>query len=99
MLDGTLMKQPELDHNVYILGAGFSRDGGLPLVNDFLERMGDCLESDSLNAKGREAIQKVFQFRLKAAAAAAELHFVEEALVCQPPFTCNEIRGLKQTIA
>jgi hypothetical protein len=62
--------KPELDHNVYILGAGFSRDAGLPLVNDFLERMGDCLESDSLQPRGREAIQKVFEFRLKAAAAA-----------------------------
>src|SRR5258708_40256032 len=64
------MKQPELDHNVYILGAGFSRDAGLPLVNDFLGRMGDCLDSDSLEPRGREAIQKVFEFRLKAAAAA-----------------------------
>src|SRR5437660_11857644 len=32
--------------------------------------MGDCLESDSLQPRGREAIQKVFEFRLKAAAAA-----------------------------
>ena len=24
------------DHNVYILGAGFSREPGLPLINDFL---------------------------------------------------------------
>ena len=27
------------DHNVYILGAGFSRDAGLPLLGDFLEKM------------------------------------------------------------
>jgi len=62
--------KPELDHNVYILGAGFSFDAGLPLVNDFLERMGDCLDSDSLNQRSRMAISKVFEFRLKAAAAA-----------------------------
>jgi hypothetical protein len=27
------------DHNVYILGAGFSADGGLPLIPNFLTRM------------------------------------------------------------
>jgi hypothetical protein len=26
------------DHNVYILGAGFSSDAGAPLINDFLDR-------------------------------------------------------------
>jgi hypothetical protein len=26
------------DHNVYILGAGFSRDAGAPLIHDFLDR-------------------------------------------------------------
>src|SRR5438270_6443857 len=62
--------KPELDYNVYILGAGFSFDAGLPLVNNFLERMGDCLEFDSLDDRGRNAIQEVFEFRKKAAAAA-----------------------------
>ncbi len=34
---------PETDHVVYILGAGFSADAGLPLVNNFLDVMRDCL--------------------------------------------------------
>lgn len=60
------------DHNVYILGAGFSRQAGMPLVFDFLLRMRDSVEW--LRAKGRnkeiEAISNVLNFR-KAAASAA----------------------------
>jgi hypothetical protein len=64
------MTQPQLDHNVYILGAGFSFDAGLPLLNNFLMRMADCLDSGALDDRGRAAILKVFEFRLRAAAAA-----------------------------
>jgi hypothetical protein len=65
----TMSNKPELNHNVYILGAGFSVDGGLPLINNFLERMGDSLQW--LDDKREiEAIQQVFRFRLSAAAAA-----------------------------
>ena len=63
--------KPELDHNVYILGAGFSFDGGMPLIINFLERMGDSL--DWLGAgrvRETKAINQVFKFRLSAAAAA-----------------------------
>src|SRR6266850_6689400 len=60
------------DHNVYILGAGFSCDGGLPTLPEFLTKMRDChpwlLErSRTLEA---EAIKDVLQFRLDAASAA-----------------------------
>jgi hypothetical protein len=63
----------EPDHNLYILGAGFSKNAGLPLIADFLNVMRDCCEW--LHAKeGRElaieAINEVFKFRLKAASAA-----------------------------
>ena len=30
------------DHNVYILGAGFSAQAGLPLITDFMNRMRDA---------------------------------------------------------
>jgi SIR2-like domain len=64
--------RPKINHNVYILGAGFSFDGGIPLVKDFLERMGDSLEW--LYAHDRtteaEAVQEVFSFKLRAAGAA-----------------------------
>lgn len=60
------------DHNVYILGAGFSREAGLPLVSDFLVRMRDS--HPWLMSKGRQkeadAVQKVLEFRLEAASAA-----------------------------
>src|SRR6266436_1423071 len=60
------------DHNVYILGAGFSFEAGLPLINNFLVRMRDSHEW--LKAQGRlaeaDAVQKVLEFRLKAASAA-----------------------------
>ncbi|MDX6403153.1 MAG: hypothetical protein QOH70_608 [Blastocatellia bacterium] len=64
--------QPNINHNVYILGAGFSADGGVPVVSNFLERMADSM--DWLSSEGRtreaEAVQSVFSFRLRAAGAA-----------------------------
>jgi hypothetical protein len=32
------------DHNVYVLGAGFSREAGYPLIADFTMKMRDALE-------------------------------------------------------
>lgn len=60
------------NHNVYILGAGFSRFRGLPLISDFMMRMRDALESHALQGHDREcaAIETVLDFRLKASAAA-----------------------------
>jgi hypothetical protein len=60
------------DHNVYILGAGFSREAGLPLISDFLSQMRDSY--DWLVQQGREreakAVDEVLKFRLAAASAA-----------------------------
>ena len=61
------------DHNVYILGAGFSRDARLPLMYDFLDRMRDSIDwlrGQEGRERELEEVYKVFQFRLKAAAAA-----------------------------
>jgi hypothetical protein len=59
------------EHNVYILGAGFSVEGGLPLVGNFLNRMRDS--HPWLISQGRtkeaEAVQLVLEFRLKATSA------------------------------
>lgn len=59
-------------HNVYILGAGFSRDAGLPLIADFLDQMRESANwiVDNGTKQEVEALQKVFQFRLRAAGAA-----------------------------
>lgn len=63
---------PSNNHNVYILGAGFSASAGLPLMGSFLNRMRDALES--LSAEGRreerKAIESVLKYRLDAASAA-----------------------------
>lgn len=57
--------------NVYILGAGFSADAGLPTIADFLNQMRDC--ADWLAQQGRQAelaaVGAVLEFRHDAAAA------------------------------
>jgi len=56
------------NHNVYILGAGFSRDAGLPLISDFLIRMRDSIGwLDEQNRKKElAAVENVFKFMLAA---------------------------------
>jgi hypothetical protein len=61
------------DHNVYVLGAGFAADAGPPLVKDFMNRMRDAaawLQGQTGRAPEIEAIDRVLEFRLRAAAAA-----------------------------
>lgn len=61
------------DHNVYILGAGFAAEAGLPLIKDFTNRMRDAapwLEAQASREREQEAISRVLEFRLRAAAAA-----------------------------
>jgi hypothetical protein len=61
------------DHNVYILGAGFAAEAGLPLMRDFMNRMRDAaawLEQQDAREREVEAISRILEFRLKAAAAA-----------------------------
>jgi hypothetical protein len=61
------------DRNVYILGAGFSAEAGLPLIKNFMNRMRDAaawLEEKGDRRVEVEAIESVLEFRLRAAAAA-----------------------------
>ena len=61
------------DTVVYILGAGFSRAAGFPLMHDFMTAMRDChtwLAGDESRGQERQAIDEVLNFRLRAAAAA-----------------------------
>lgn len=64
------------NHNVYILGAGFSADAGIPVVRGFLNCTRDC--QDWLASEGRkeeaEAIDSILSFRLAAASAAERMH-------------------------
>jgi len=60
------------DHNVYLLGAGFSFTAGLPLMASFLNRMRDTLEAFQKEGRQEEcqAIGEVLDYRLQAASAA-----------------------------
>ena len=72
------------NHNVYILGAGFSRLRGLPLIGDFMMKMRDALEYHAGQQHHREvsAIEDVLAFRLRASSAAyrvqVELENIED---------------------
>ena len=76
----------ETNHNVYLLGAGFSWGAGMPLVKEFLNKMRDSV--DWLRSENREdeskAVQSIFEFRLRAAAGAyrAQINIenIEESL-------------------
>lgn len=61
-----------LDNNVYILGAGFSTEAGMPLISNFLNMMREStewLESEQRMTE-LDAVAQVFRFRLSASAAA-----------------------------
>ena len=64
------------DHNVYILGAGFSVDAGIPVLNDFLFQMRASL--NWLQEQGRhlefDAVRRVLTFRKEAASAGLRIN-------------------------
>jgi hypothetical protein len=74
--------QAHNDRNVYILGGGFSRDAGLPLVAGFMDTMRDSVEWLVANKRPREAsaVGEVLDFRLKAAAAAYRVRLDVESV-------------------
>jgi hypothetical protein len=55
------------DHNVYILGAGFSAARGLPLISNFMFCLRDAHEWLVQQGRTREAqsVERVLQFRLE----------------------------------
>lgn len=68
------MATPELHnhHNVYILGAGFSADAGLPIIAKFMAvmRLAASKYAEEGCDEERDAIATVLEYRLRAAAAA-----------------------------
>ena len=58
-----------VDHNVYVLGAGFSKDANMPLVAEFLNRMRDSQQWLVNQGRGRKqkSVEEVLKFRLEAA--------------------------------
>lgn len=66
------MNQIYNNNNVYVLGAGFSKEANMPLTKDFLIRMreaADWLETNE-DTQSIKHIRDVFDFRLKASGAA-----------------------------
>ncbi len=63
--------RPNNDNKVYILGAGFSAEAGLPLIDSFLGRMRDAVNWLEKNSREGElrAIERVLKFRHESAAA------------------------------
>jgi hypothetical protein len=63
--------RPNNDNNVYILGAGFSADAGLPTISSFLACMRDAIDWLELAGRSKEcaAIERVLEFRHKSAVA------------------------------
>jgi hypothetical protein len=55
----------ENNHNVYIVGAGFSTYGGMPVVRNFMDRLRDSVDWLREMGKQRElnAIRDVLRFR------------------------------------
>lgn len=66
------MKNINTNHNVYILGAGFSVDAGMPLVKDFIIKMREAAEW--LERQDRkielQSIERVLDFRRESSSAA-----------------------------
>lgn len=59
------------DHNVYILGAGFSKDAGAPLIHDFLDRAREFFDDpdSALDPHERAQFEAVFKFKREVAKA------------------------------
>ncbi len=91
------------NHNVYILGAGFSCDAGLPVVRDFLNRMRDNIEwlHNEKREEEAKAVERIIQFRLEAAAAAYRAHVnienIEELFSLASAWKGNELTNQMTT--
>jgi len=94
--------RPNNDNNVYVLGAGFSAEAGLPLIASFLGRMRDAVDWLEQNDRGEErlAIERVLQFRHESAAAGYRInidldnieHLFSLAAAKPGPATTEDIR-------
>lgn len=69
-------EDPFTDHNVYILGAGFSAAAEIPVLNEFLHGMRSSLSWLSAHKRTDElsAVREVLQFRKRAASAALRVN-------------------------
>jgi hypothetical protein len=57
------------DHNIYIVGAGFSYEAGYPLIRNFMEKMRETAIWQEKNSRETKEIEAVLKIRLEAAPA------------------------------
>lgn len=95
----------ENNHNVYIIGAGFSARAGLPLVRTFLDAMRDSHPWLVDEERDREAaaVKKVLQYRLRSSAAAynvqLDLENIEELFSLESTELASEESAIRLAIA
>src|SRR5260370_30764742 len=70
----------DYDRNVYILGAGFSHEAGIPMIAEFMFVMRDCIPWLRKLSRDDEAaaVERVFEFRRQAASAAERVNLNAE---------------------
>ncbi|EQD24443.1 MAG: hypothetical protein D084_Lepto4C00437G0003 [Leptospirillum sp. Group IV 'UBA BS'] len=66
------------DHNVYILGAGFSQEAGYPLISNFMEKMREATQWLEENHYETKELNTVLELRKDAAKAAYHVNFDPE---------------------
>lgn len=67
------------NHNVYILGAGFSADAGYPLMRNFIDKMREAAaQKKSRAGEKSDELEGVLRFRLEASSAAYRVQFDPE---------------------
>lgn len=66
--------EPTAGHTVFILGAGFSRAAGAPLMTDFISAMRKAAASTLVTEADRLKLQKALEFRESAAKISDNLH-------------------------
>lgn len=67
-----------IDHNVYILGAGFSQEAGYPLISNFMEKMREATRWLEEKRFKTEELNSVLELRNEASKAAYHVNFDPE---------------------
>lgn len=76
MADEGIAPEFQNDHNVYILGAGFSAEAGYPLIPNFMAKMRET--ASAMSPENRKELEYVLNFRLEAASASYRIKFDPE---------------------
>ena len=93
------------DHNVYIVGAGFSVERGLPLISNFMFFLRDAHEwlLGQQRSEEAESVKRVLEFRLRSTPAAyrvrVDLENIEELFSLAAAIDDSLTRNIQSAIA